>query len=151
MGYTHYWYRPVGSKVDPAIWRSICNDARKLIAAADYPVVYGYDQPNRPAEANGYHIWFNGAGDAGHETFYFPRITEEQSAWRQGEPEVFSFCKTARKPYDDLVCALLAILAERIPEQIEVSSDGSACEWTPALSWASGVLGRTLTLPKQID
>ena len=66
----------------------------------------GYPQVN----AAGIHL--NGIDDAGHETFFF-------------EPKEcdFSFCKTARKPYDLPVCEMLLVLKAYIPH-FELSSDG---------------------------
>ena len=41
---------------------------------------------------------------------------------------IFDSCKTARKPYDIVVCCLLVILKYHLGNMIEVSSDGA--DWT---------------------
>jgi hypothetical protein len=71
-------------------------------------------------------ICFNGDGmeDLDHESFYF----SPNASKREKE---FSFCKTARKPYDLAVCATLIALKVRIPG-FSYTSDGDAEEWKPA-------------------
>jgi len=146
VGYTHYWYRPIKTEIDQPTWDAICEDARTLIAATTYRVVLDYDLPISPRTDKDL-IRFNGLGDLGHETFYLPRVTEPQVDWRLDKREVFAFCKTAYKPYDELVCAVLAVIAERCPA-VKVSSDGQAVEWEPAMQWASEKLGRRIEVPK---
>jgi len=63
-------------------------------------------------------IRFNGIDEDGHETFYFSAGKED-----------FAFCKTARKPYDVVVCECLLVLNHFIPA-LEINSDGmcGCCE-----------------------
>lgn len=58
-------------------------------------------------------IRFNGIGDDGHETFYF-----------DSREVGFNFCKTARKPYDVVVCKVLLYLKQYFGDAIDVRSDG---------------------------
>lgn len=72
---------------------------------------------------------FNGIGDNSHETFVMQQdLNPEQ--WeidRAGEDNglFFEFCKTARKPYDVMVCAALIIAKKRFGKYIKIASDGS--------------------------
>ena len=58
-------------------------------------------------------IRFNGVGEDGHETFY---LSPDESGW--------GFCKTARKPYDIVVVAILSMLDEYLGDKFEWRSDG---------------------------
>lgn len=85
-------------------------------------------------------ICLNGYGpedeDLGHETFYM----EFNSLG-------FNFCKTARKPYDYVVQAILAICHTVAPDKFDISSDGDASEWEWSVAIASVVLGIPLNNP----
>lgn len=76
-------------------------------------------------------ICFNGRGDAdSHETFVINRLRDDDN-----------FCKTARKPYDIMVCATLMIVRHYIPD-FKVSSDGDKDEheWQAAIALCQKVL-----------
>ena len=107
MGYTHYWDKKNGlegyDKALPIIKR-ILERYKDIIA-------YECDMPDTPAICNEEMIRFNGIGDDGHETFLFTNDAEE-----------FAFCKTARKPYDVVVCECLIVLNHFT--NVEISSDG---------------------------
>ena len=49
-------------------------------------------------------VCFNGIGGNGHEPFCF---TREPDSLHGKEGFGFTFCKTAQKPYDEVVCAVL--------------------------------------------
>lgn len=124
MGYTHYWR--INESLTVGQWAAICERARDILnmaGAIGIPTVHEYDEPNLGPEINAQRIRFNGLGDDGHETFILepgPRGQERYS----GEDVSFSFCKTARKPYDGPVVAIL-MEAERITNgTVEWSSDG---------------------------
>ena len=143
MGYTHYWYQPVGTEIPADAWTKIAADARKLVESAPCLLLHEYDEPGTTPEITGSVIWFNGAGGEGHETF----VLERTPSGRIYDGRHFSFCKTARKPYDRVVIAILACAAEHAPDHIQVSSDGTRDEWQPGLDWASAVLGRAIADP----
>lgn len=84
-------------------------------------------------------------GDPNHETFYLERCMEV-AAWMKDRPpekQRFSFCKTARKPYDVVVTAILCLAEHLTGGVYSVSSDGTAAEWADghalALKIMSGV------------
>lgn len=133
MGYTHYWKH---STIDKMTWDSILIAAEELIRHSPVELRFDYDI-DEPAQCDEECIRFNGVGDNGHETFLLTR-----------EMQLFEFCKTARKPYDLIVCAILAVAAEQA-FQIEVVSDGDFDddEWVDALAYASRILGRPIVLP----
>jgi len=110
MGYTHYWKN---EGFTPEQWGEACEISRKIIDASAVPVQFEYDQDDDP-EVSPSLIRFNGVEDDGHETFYLTPVSDS-----------FSFCKTARKPYDEIVVAVLGALAEINPH-FSWSSDGDA-------------------------
>lgn len=112
MGYTHYWQKL--QALDRVEFAAFSNDARSLAYACEIPIAYEYDQAEHPPIFTDSEIRFNGVADNGCETF---SVTADQ--------EDFDFCKTAREPYDVLVCAVLIAFKHRFGELVEVSSDGS--------------------------
>lgn len=134
MGYTHYWNHDA---ITPEVWAKIMDDTKKLIVASQVKLVYEYDEPQKHPYVGEDAIHFNGVGDDGHETFVL-------------NPNAcgFEFCKTARKPYDLTVCAVLAAAAEH---GIEVSSDGDAADWVDGVEFASKTLGRKVPMPEKIS
>ena len=133
MGYTHYWR---GGKVDADVWTKITTDVNKLIEQSEVPLQHEYDEPGTKPLVNEETIFFNGAGDDGHETFFIkPTGTD------------FEFCKTAYKPYDKIVTAVLAVIKEHAGDAIRVSSDGDEKDWQEGLAYAKKVLGRDVAYP----
>jgi hypothetical protein len=70
---------------------------------------------------------------------------------RGDDPSVFDFCKTARKPYDLIVCGALIVAAKHASEYVKVSSDGEVSDWRPALKWVKSVLGQDYDIPLAED
>ncbi len=133
MGYTHY-FENKGHENDKENFLKVLEDAKKLYE----------NMPETSKSAGGYHsnnplklcggdgtgkpvfteheIVFNGDESEGldHETFF---VTPA--------PFGFEFCKTARKPYDLMVCAVLISCRKHLPG-FSFSSDGDAEDWEPA-------------------
>ena len=149
MGYTHYWYRPIGSAVETDTWQKICDDTKKLIDAAPGLVAFEDDQPGKPPQIDADAIRFNGIGRGGHETFLISRECPEQPSWRSGEPLYFAFCKTAGKPYDDIVVGILAIVAHHTKD-FAISSDGSRHDWVTPVRRAAAAVGHPLEIPPKV-
>ncbi len=93
--------------------------------------------------------WFAGAqlqkrtcgGDCSHETMAFPRIMKLEK-WQEPKNGLyFEFCKTAFKPYDLAVIALLIIAKHYLKEKIKVSSDGTDEQWFDGKFICQNVLG----------
>lgn len=134
MGYTHYWYGLRPFTADE--WRNIGADVAAVLERSTVPVGWEYDEPDRKPQIDAELIRFNGVGEDGHETFYFER-----------SPEAFTFCKTARKPYDRLVCAALIIAAKHAPHALRITSDGSPAEWETARMLVAQSLGEGYSVP----
>jgi hypothetical protein len=110
MGYTHYWSH---RGFTPEQWKKATELAGKIINASSVPVQFEYDVP-KPPMIDGDRIRFNGVDDDGYETF----VVYRDGA--RGE-----FCKTARRPYDEIVVATLFAL-EAVNDDFTWSSDGDA-------------------------
>jgi hypothetical protein len=79
---------------------------------------------NRPPIVSSKEIRFNGVGEQGHETFYYS-VNDNNKA---SDGRYFEFCKTARKPYDDVVMKVLIVLKEYLGDTFTLTSDGSFTE-----------------------
>ena len=105
MGYTHHWSN--SRPIDDSEWEAITTRARQILRVAqdDLGIALSeeYDVNKMPIVSEK-EIRFNGYADEGHETFMITRDADE-----------YSFCKTARKPYDVVVVALLQLLGVYAP------------------------------------
>ena len=145
MGYTHYW-RQLRDFTDTE-WQELTR-LTKLITADGLGVL-----AHHPESHEEYHgkwgeddvltiddesIYFNGIGDEGHETFCITKKKrakmdyEEQEAYdKEG---AFDFCKTAQKPYDKYVVAVLCAIYNMfghysMTPMSEITSDGNSDDW----------------------
>ena len=138
MGYTHYW-EPTRSFNDLE-WKEISSKASKLLTEAGVPVQLEDDNP-RPPRIDEDVILFNGVGEDGHEPFCLSRKPNS----------TFEFCKTARKPYDVLVCSVLLIAHKVASDALDISSDGYAEEWLPAVDLLTRIFDEDFSLPNGLD
>lgn len=149
MGYTHYFERDNDEKGSAEIFGRLALDAKKIIeeAQAQGIVIRGGDGTGEPVFTEGY-FSFNGDADNGndHETFHWS-ASPEQPDWQADffaqtdrANIVFDFCKTARKPYDAVVCAVLIRAKVLYGDLLEVRSDG---EWDGG-GWGEWQEGREL-------
>jgi len=117
MGYTHY-FRTTRGELDEEAFISFAQDCERIfdLAKADgIETQWEHDCALGP-QATPELVRFNGVGSDGYETFYLPRETD-------GDVSV-SFCKTAQKPYDVVVVAVLCAAKEHFGGAVEISSDG---------------------------
>ena len=77
--------------------------------------------------------------DLGHETFVLERKAWKQADHRPSENTLFSFCKTARKPYDLMVQACLILYKHYFP-YVHIHSDGDMDDWTEAFKFVAAVI-----------
>lgn len=151
MGYTHYWTlkkakRGQSAQLEKDYQRAILDCAK--IVKAYYKAnggLSGYTAHTPlPFSVGAYGgLEVNGKGDDAHEPFVL-REHFSQNLERDG----FSFCKTARKPYDAVVTACLIVLKYHLGDNIDVSSDGNCCDWVEGLELAKRVLKKkTLEIP----
>ncbi len=145
MGYTHYWTIRIGT--DSEGWPEALAAARKVIEVAPR-LLAGWDGEGEPELADG--LSFNGRGPDAHETFAMPESTQGlQPHERFGG--YWAFCKTAHKPYDVIVTAVLAAMEHTAPLCIEVTSDGDVADWQAGLVLARLALDdETVDVPKSV-
>ena len=155
MGYTHYTYRPVKNSGSAYFYGKLALDAKKL---CDYANANGIRIRNGAGEGepeftefsfsiNGDAEAFSDDGrDLAHETFYWAGIPE-QSEWRKGESDYFSFCKTAYKPYDAVITAILIRAKTIYGDCVRISSDGEWQEWQAGREMYETVFGEVAECP----
>ena len=134
----------VKAQIPADIWNKIVVDVKKIFANLPEKtpkkgipgdgdeILKLDDQKGNPPIANEEEIFFNGAGfpDADHETFMF----KPDAGFRD-------FCKTARKPYDLAVQAVLLIAKYHAGSKMSFGSDGDPYEWQAAVDLVNQVCG----------
>ena len=143
MGYTHYWFTL--RDIAPETWAKITDDAKKLIKASKLKLTADDQAPKPIVDED--HIWLNGKGDDEYESFILERKRDS------------AFCKTAKKPYDLVVCAILIVAEHHAIEVFECHSDGGMYgtvddyagphdkEWDDALAFVNKTLNVNYALP----
>lgn len=128
MGYTHYCTQK--SKLAQNKFNEFSRLVEKLLNTEDARdiLAYEHDVIDRPAEITNQLVCFNGKGEDGHETFIFSRITEIED-YHEDKKRAFGFCKTARKPYDKYVVAVLILAKLIFGKDVTISSDGEINDW----------------------
>ena len=113
MGYTHYYRFKEGANIDKERWNRAVEIGKACMEKSNVPIAdgNGYGEPQFTEDI----IYLNGTAPYEHETFYLRRTSE-------GDRRMF--CKTARKPYDIVVCCFLLALKEVFGDDFEYSSDG---------------------------
>jgi hypothetical protein len=128
IGYTHYW-EPTAAALTTTAFGRLSTAASKVAELSDVAICYEYDEPDKAPVFKKEGIRLNGRGEDGHETFLL-------SLGASG----FDFCKTAAKPYDVVVTAIL-VLADHFSEgRFNVSSDGTPEDWAEGLALARKVV-----------
>jgi hypothetical protein len=84
--------------------------------------------------------------DLAHESFYWAGIPT-QSEWRKDEPDFFEFCKTAYKPYDAVVTAILIRAKTIYGSCVRISSDGDWHEWQAGRDMYEAIFGEVAECP----
>jgi len=121
MGYTHY-FGPMDLTENQFEKIRMASVRVVELAVVDLGLSLAIERDDDgPPELSKERIRFNGVGDGGHETFIL-------------EPRGNEFCKTARKPYDIVVIAILCLLHHY--GGTSVRSDGSPSEWADGLALA---------------
>jgi len=130
MGYTHRWAktRPITDEE----WGVIQTNARKILRVAqeDWGLALSEEYDiNRTPVVSDTEIRFNGYADEGHETFLITR-----------EADGFTFCKTANKPYDSVVVAMLQLCAVHC-DGFSWRSDGDRAEHADGIKLYNAATG----------
>lgn len=147
MGYTHYWKqeRPFtdeewGRMIEhvKAVYKNL--PKHSVSSRAPYPevplIIRGSDGTGEPDFGYGV-ITFNGdaetVGDYGYTPFTGTEDMSHDTFFLESDVVTdFEFCKTARKPYDLFVQAVL-ILASHHNDGFTFKSDGFIDEWDAAV------------------
>lgn len=141
MGHTHYW--DINRNGNQEQWTRGILAAARIIQASPVLLANACGEEGTQPEFSDSGLFFNGVEDDAHESMILPSVVANVEAppWRQDENPVFNFCKTARKPYDVVVTAVLATLRAYAPDCVTVSSDGDECDWRDGVNLARRVLG----------
>mgnify|MGYP006185266485 CR=1 FL=1 len=142
MGYTHYWYKNYEADAD-----TFEGKYAELLPIVKQIVQFG--SVELEGNVSPEYIHLNGREDDGHETFVWLRgknvggmglLMDMKKFQEEDEPApkfskgVFSFCKTARKPYDTIVVAILCAIQDIYGDElVKISSDGDMVH-----EWAEG-------------
>lgn len=152
MGYTHYWRRPVGPE-DRAKFQALGSDVKRIIEEAKKRqiTIAGPSGQGEP-EFNERFFAFNGrAPKLDHESFSW-NVKVERPAYydHYGHPAdepLFDFCKTARKPYDAVVTAVLIRAKVIYGDDLWVGSDGWWPDWEEGRSLYFDTFGEEAPMP----
>jgi hypothetical protein len=134
--YTHYF--EITKRPGQVLWAQLMLDVQKLlnnlptceeleqlgVENNDRIILRGPMGDKKPV-CNSQRISFNGDAAKGmyHESFtLLPK-------------KMVDSCKTDRKPYDFIVCAVLILAYNHLRYIVRVGSDGDAYDWDPALSY----------------
>ncbi|KAF2721152.1 hypothetical protein K431DRAFT_198715, partial [Polychaeton citri CBS 116435] len=135
--YTHYYtVHDWSSELWQAIWPQLIRDTCLIIEAADVPISgpIVVDKPQTdeiepPLVCVDDGIHLNGVWDDSHEPFILS-VDNHRREW----------CKTLRKPYDQVVGCILLRACTLAPQCIKIRSDG---HWTePDWKRAQGLFGK---------
>ena len=130
MGYTHYW--TITPHVpEPNELAGVAEDAAKIIAASEIAIRGGHGSGEPDISPTGIHFNGDDTLDESYESF---DLTVDLSG--------FNFCKTAQRPYDVVVTAVLLAAKDRLGSLIALSSDGDPVDWAAGLNLARRATGR---------
>ena len=154
MGYTHYWtFKPIPkgqAKQVEANYQLALRQCSRVIKkynaqfpSGDYRRLSGYSAHCKVGQYGGLH--FNGCKDEAHEDFTM------REHYTQNLEDTNNFCKTARKPYDDVVVACICIMKHYLGDLFKVVSDGCMLDWDKGLILARITLKmRNIRMPQEL-
>lgn len=123
MGYTHYYRRE--ERLDEETFKLFAKDVKRIMQMAKTLKIRlagaGGEVKTKPIVEDDL-ICFNGYRSKAHETLLISRIKTRRNL-DSGDALIFDFCKTARKPYDKIVVAVLVAFKHHFPNS-RISSDG---------------------------
>ncbi|MXY46107.1 MAG: hypothetical protein F4Y44_03795 [Chloroflexi bacterium] len=132
MGYTHY-YEIIDENADLKVVE-IGRDIAEVIRRCEIPIGDGNGTPDSAPQITKKAAIFNGLKPNDYERFCYPPDFELNK--RCGLRAGFEFSKTARRPYDIVVCVALLVLKHHLGEGVRISSDGRLNElgWRKAIA-----------------
>ena len=137
MGYTHYFTIKAG--VTPEMYKAFSDEAHEILRTAeinDIQLADAWGEELSAWQADSDAVSFNGFGDDSHETFY---VAPDSVG--------FNFCKTAEKPYDEVVVACLIAMGRAYGDLVEISSDGDHSDWAKGSYLYQMAVQRTAIIP----
>lgn len=145
MEYTHGWKRV--KKLDAEKFKDFSNDCAEIakFAEKEYGITLEDGINEGPAQITEKKIWINGDSKKGeaYETFFIPCMEESREADEFGLTS--DLCKTARRPYDRVVCACLVAAKYHFPDEFFIRTDGEVKDWQDGFILASVILGADLS------
>jgi hypothetical protein len=145
MGYTHYWELN-DAKPDDAFARLLF-DTKVIIDEAGQrgiKIADGVGTPGTKPELSEGRIIFNGEQPDDYETFFLT----QKGCGCDVKYHHFNFCKTAHRPYDAVVCAVLIRAKVHYGAGIQVSSDGDwDPDWVEAAKLCIDLFGEAVSSP----
>lgn len=124
MGYTHY-HRDLTPDAQ------LAEAARKIVEASDVPIFGGDGEGEPVIEDDIISLNGNAATEEDHETFY---VIPDSG---------FAFCKTVKKPYDEVVTAILIYAILNGTQGAEnIRSDGDVVDWIDGIHLYEKCYGR---------
>ena len=139
MGYTHYWRQ--SRDFTETEWKQIQDFSKKLLKSDDAKKILTSDKKDCDyLRINDHCVVFNGKKELAHETFALERYVPTDDKYHVKDINgYFNFCKTAEKPYDLYVVAMLVFANNLAPDAIKLSSDGNWPDWKRGCQLASYV------------
>lgn len=142
MGYSHYWN--VRSSLTEEEFTDLQLSFMKLKKQAKCTIEpekvcgwisYFIHESEKEPLAHQDAICFNGVDDDRYETFMLVNSQRE-----------FNSCKTAERPYDEMVTAVLLYAAAQYPKWITVRTDGAPQDWQAAIDLIAATFDEQLTI-----
>lgn len=139
MGYTHYWRQ--SRDFSETEWKHIQDFSKKLLKSDDAKKILTSDKKDCDyLRINDHCVVFNGKKELAHETFALERYVPTDDKYHVKDVNgYFNFCKTAEKPYDLYVVAMLVFANHLAPDALKLSSDGNWSDWKRGCQLASYV------------
>jgi len=144
MGYTHYWDQ--AKDFTDRQWKDIQRNAERLLLTEQAQTTVDADPNGDALVINDEVVRFNGKNydNLSHETFLLEKKKGDVPEWYSEKEKkkgtVFNFCKTAQKPYDKYVTAMLILADNLAPGVLHITSDGWFHEWDEGFALANKVL-----------
>lgn len=153
MGYTHYVTRPRNNLGSAEMYGKLALDAKAIceyaqsngIALGDWDGQFG-TQPSFTEGRFSLNGVDDGHTDYSHESFVWDALPS-QPEHRKNDPNYFMFCKTAYKPYDAVVTAILIRAKVIYGSFVTVSSDGNWADWELGQRMYANVFGEAAECP----
>lgn len=157
MGYTHYWMRDKMNLGSAYYFHKLSQDAQKIIAQAETEgIIIRGPLGNGAPEFTDDYFALNGDEAEGldHETFVWHRapeqpewFTEKYGKDPKRKNDITDFCKTAHKPYDAVVTAILIRAKTIYGNCVDIESDGNWEMWQAGRDLYERALGETAPEP----